>query len=150
MSIIDRHVLETKILGESVRLSSDVSEERLREISECISEKVAEIQKFKRGLTVSTSLFKLLVNVNLADDLISVREQLAEQISKNTELEKRISEQKSKNAELEKGFSEQRSKNAELEKGLSEQRSKNIALEKEIAKLRRELREYGNQSERKC
>ena len=86
--ITDRHVIETEILGESVRLSSDASEERLYRISECINEKAGEIQKLKRGLPVSTPLFKLLVNVNLADDLISAQEELQALKSKNSTLEK--------------------------------------------------------------
>ena len=90
VGVIDRHVFETVILGESVRLSCDVSEERLRKISDCINEKAGEIQKVKRGLPVTTPLFKLLVNVNLADELISTREQLAEQRSKNTALTKEL------------------------------------------------------------
>ena len=90
VDVIDRHVYESEILGESVRLSCDVSEERLRKISECINEKAEEIQRNKRGLPVSTPLFKLLVNVNLADDLVCAREQLAQLRSKTTALEKEL------------------------------------------------------------
>ena len=99
---MDRHVFETEILGESVRLSSDVSEERLHRISECINKKAGEIQKFKRGLPVSTSLFKLLVNVNLADDLLSAREQLSALKSRNAALEKDLSKTRRELKEYEK------------------------------------------------
>ena len=88
MGVIDRHVFETEMMGETVRLSCDVSEERLRKVSECINRKAEEIQKTKRGLPVSTPLFKLLVNVNLADELITAHEQIAALKSKNEMLEK--------------------------------------------------------------
>ena len=90
MVVIERHVFETKIIGEMVRLSCDVSEERLRRVSECINRKAEEIQKIKRGLPVSTPLFKLLVNVNLADSLIDAQDQLAQQRAKNAALEKEL------------------------------------------------------------
>ena len=95
-------MVETEILGESVRLSSDTSEERLYRISECIDEKAREIQKLKRGLPVSTPLFRLLVNVNLADDLISSQEELLMLKSKNSTLEKDLAKARRELKEYEK------------------------------------------------
>ena len=93
---------ETEILGESVRLSCDVSEDRLRRISDCIDTKTKEIQKIKRGLPISTPLFKLLLKVNLADELIDTREQLALLRSKNATLERDLAKARRELREHEK------------------------------------------------
>ena len=99
---MDRHVFETEILGESVRLSCEVSEDRLSRISECIDKKSKEIQRIKRGLPVSTPLFKLLLNVNLADELITMQDELTMLKSRNATLEKDLAKARQDVKEYEK------------------------------------------------
>lgn len=90
VGVTERHVLETEILGEAVRLSSDVSEEHLRKVAACIDEKARDIRRVKRGLPVSAPLFRLLVNVNLADELVAARDNLAKSRLKTAALGKAL------------------------------------------------------------
>ena len=107
MCVTERHLFETEIMGEKVRLSCDVSEEHLRRVSECINRKAEEIQKNKRGLPVSTALFKLLVNVNLAEELITVQDQLKALKLKNAALEKDLAKARREKREYEKQLEKQ-------------------------------------------
>lgn len=103
----ERSTFETTIIGETVRLSADISEDRLRRISEYINEKAKEIQRVKRGLSTATPLFRLLVNVNLADDVLTAREQTAKLKSKVSALEKDLAKAKQEIKEYEELFEKQ-------------------------------------------
>ncbi len=71
-----RNTVEVRILGETVKLSGRENAAYYQKIADYIDSKVKEIADSKRGLQTDSPLFRMLLYVNMADDLFKERDEI--------------------------------------------------------------------------